>query len=357
MTKKQLRVLYRTAYGAAWFENPEVYACYKRGLPPTKSSAPAPEASRPKPPRQASRPKPPRQARQARQVPMTPAVPLQHSHPRPPHPPLPSKGPPKGVMLAKKWKGSDPTGWWMSEKLDGMRAYWTGSGLFTRNGNPIAAPSWFTDVLPRGVALDGELYMGRGLFQETISVTRKATGRDPRWDQVRYMAFDAPEVPGGCEQRFDVLRGIVKTACRNWTRSGPCPLVFVEQRKCSSKIALTRFHEEIEKLRGEGVMLRAPGSHYRYSRTGDLLKVKNFIDAEARIIGHTAGTGKHQGRLGAYQAELLESKTHFKVGTGISDYERDHPKRAGTIITVRFQEYTKAGVPRFPSLIGARDYE
>ena len=53
-----------------------------------------------------------------------------------------------GVLLAKKWDNEDPTGWWMSEKLDGIRAYWTGSKLVTRNGNEIHAPAWFTDSLP-----------------------------------------------------------------------------------------------------------------------------------------------------------------------------------------------------------------
>jgi DNA ligase-1 len=261
-------------------------------------------------------------------------------------------------MLAKAWSGSDPKGWWMSEKLDGMRAYWTGYELYTRNGNIIVAPDWFLAVLPPGVALDGEIYMGRGRFQEVMSVARKATARDPRWDQVLYMAFDAPEVVGGCEARFDALRGFVADACRRWRRGGSCPLVFVDQQRCTSKSELTRFHQEISKLRGEGVMLRAPGSAYSRTRTSDLLKVKNFLDTEARITGYTEGTGKHAGRLGAYEAKLIAgSKAAFKIGTGISDAERDRPLPIGTIVTVQFQEYTQDGVPRFPSLVGARDYE
>lgn len=268
-----------------------------------------------------------------------------------------SSGPPAGVMLAKPWDGTDPTGWWMSEKLDGMRAYWTGSDLFTRNGNPIAAPTWFTDLLPAGVALDGEVYMGRGLFQETMSVARKLTASDPRWSELKYMAFDAPDVAGGCEKRFAALQAYVDAACARWSRKGPCPIVYVDQIRCTSPAHLKKVHAEIERLRGEGVMLRKSGSAYSRTRTSDLLKVKNFHDEEARITGYTKGTGKHAGKLGAYEAKLVSSGVAFKIGTGISDAERARPLKIGTIVTVSYQELTRDGVPRFPSLVGARDYE
>lgn len=348
MTKKEANAKMRAKYrGRDWWDVPGAMAerdALMRGAAPSKPKPAARPKPRSKPAAAAPKPKPtPRPRREA------PATPARRSSRDP--------GPPSGVMLAKKWKGSDPTGWWMSEKLDGMRAYWTGHEFYTRNGNLIAAPDWFKAVMPQGVALDGEIYMGRGRFQEVMSVARKATPRDPRWNKVCFMAFDAPEVPGGCEARFRALEGFVDDACRRWRGKGRCPLVFVEQRRCASRGELDRFHREVEKLRGEGVMLRAPGSRYARSRTSDLLKVKSFIDTEARITGYTAGTGKHKGRLGAYKAKLLSSGVEFKIGTGISDRERDRPLPRGTVVTVRFQEYTNAGVPRFPSLVGARDYE
>jgi DNA ligase 1 len=351
--KHELKMLYRKTYGGSWFTDPAVFARYKKGLPPASAkSAPAPRKAKAKAKTKTKPKARPALRREPRYVSYT-----EEPAPRPKVKRTRSGSPPSGVMLAKPWKGTDPRGWWMSEKLDGMRAYWTGDGLYTRNGNPIVAPDWFVSIFPEGIALDGELYMGRGRFQEAMSVTRKATARDPRWTQICYMAFDAPEVPGGCETRFAKLESIVDAACRNWHRAGRCPLIFVEQKKCSSRQELDRFHQQIEKMRGEGVMLRAPGSSYSRKRTSDLLKVKSFHDAEARITGHTAGTGKHSGRLGAYQAKLLDSGVSFKIGTGISDRERDRPLPRGTVVTVRFQELTKAGVPRFPSLVGARDYE
>ena len=85
--------------------------------------------------------------------------------------------PSTAVMLASKWEGEDPTGWWMSEKLDGMRAWWTGSSFISRAGNAINAPSWFTAALPK-VPLDGELWCGRGQFTQAVSIVKNAARQD-----------------------------------------------------------------------------------------------------------------------------------------------------------------------------------
>jgi ATP-dependent DNA ligase len=51
-------------------------------------------------------------------------------------------------LLPEAQESRDPTGWWMSEKLDGVRAYWDGKQLLSRLGNPLAAPDWFTQRFP-----------------------------------------------------------------------------------------------------------------------------------------------------------------------------------------------------------------
>ena len=252
-----------------------------------------------------------------------------------------------GVLLAKKWDNEDPTGWWMSEKLDGIRAYWTGSKLMTRNGNKIHAPAWFTDSLP-SIALDGELIVGRGKFNKTVSAVKKKTPNEAEWKTVLYRVFDAPSVPGPCEKRWTAMKAAVR---------GLKHVKAVEQIKCKGTADLKKYHAKITKLGGEGVMLREAGSAYEKKRSSTLFKVKSFDDAEAKIVGYTEGTGRHKGRLGAYEAVLVGSRKKFKIGTGISDSERDDPLPIGTIVTVKFQELTPDGVPRFPSLVGARDYE
>ena len=109
----------------------------------------------------------------------------------------------------------------------------------------------------------------------------------------------------------------------------------------------------MEALGGEGLMLRQPGSRYEAGRSTTLYKVKSFRDDEARVVGHLAGAGRHKGRLGALEVEL-RSGVRFSVGTGLSDAERENPPPLGAIITFRYQELSRDGVPRFPSYVGVR---
>jgi DNA ligase-1 len=80
------------------------------------------------------------------------------------------------VMLAQTYSPDlcpDPTGWLMSEKLDGVRCYWNGSAMYTRNGNAFYPPDWFKKALPADMALDGELWSKREDFQKIVSVVRR----------------------------------------------------------------------------------------------------------------------------------------------------------------------------------------
>ncbi len=100
-------------------------------------------------------------------------------------------------------------------------------------------------------------------------------------------------------------------------------------------------------------MLREPGSQYEAGRSTTLLKVKTFHDAEGRVVEHLPGKGRHAGRLGAVVVELRTGLT-FSVGTGFTDAQRQDPPPVGSIITIRYQELTDRGVPRFPSFVRVR---
>ena len=140
------------------------------------------------------------------------------------------------LLLANVWNQStDPTGWWMSEKYDGLRGYWDGRKLWTRQGNLIHAPDYFLSELPRDVALDGELWIGHGKFEETVSTVRSDTP-DDRWKNVHFMVFDAPQAKGGFEQRMQFLHATLprktasseswnKSAAREWHNSWPSAIV------------------------------------------------------------------------------------------------------------------------------------
>lgn len=254
-----------------------------------------------------------------------------------------SAGPP--LLLAESWdSATDLAGWWMSEKLDGVRAYWDGKQFLSRQGNLYHAPDWFIEGLP-DTPLDGELWIGRKAFQRTVSIVRRQDKND-LWKEVRYLVFDAPAAPGGFEDRMGHLR---ETLCRK-----PTPYTQLHaQQRCQSIECLKEELARVEALGGEGLMLRQPASKYVAGRSATLLKIKSFRDAEAIVIGHQAGEGKHKGRLGALLVRLPNG-IEFSIGTGFSDRERSSPPAVGATVTFRYQELSDRGVPRFPSYVGVR---
>jgi DNA ligase-1 len=239
----------------------------------------------------------------------------------------------------------DIRGWWMSEKLDGIRGYWTGRELVSRSGHVFAAPPGFTANFP-AVPLDGELWIGRQKFAEISSIVRHRQP-GPGWERVRYLIFDAPQADGGFEQRLDFAR--------QWFRQHPNPYVaIVPHEICRDVSHLQRKLDEIEALGGEGLMLRRPQSPYTAGRSYDLLKVKRFQDAEAVVIRHLPGAGRHAGRMGALLVELPNG-VRFKIGTGFSDTERDKPPPIGSTITFKYQGLTPSGKPRFATFLRVRE--
>jgi DNA ligase len=249
------------------------------------------------------------------------------------------------LLLANVWKPSiDPTGWWISEKYDGLRGYWDGQKLWSRKGNLIHAPDYFLAELPRGIALDGELWIGYGKFEETISIVRSETP-DDRWKLIHYMVFDAPQAPGTFEQRMQFLRATLSQENR-FVR-------VVAQERCRSATQLLAERDRVVRAGGEGLMLRQPESRYEPRRSPTLLKVKPFDDAEATVIAHEPGEGKFAGKLGALRVRTDDGK-EFSIGTGLTDADRESPPAVGTVITYRFRGLTAKGLPRFPSYLRVR---
>ncbi|MCK6487949.1 MAG: DNA ligase [Planctomycetes bacterium] len=239
----------------------------------------------------------------------------------------------------------DPAGWWLSEKLDGVRAWWDGKGFISRLGNPYLAPEWFTAGLP-DFPLDGELWLGRKQFQRCVSIVRRQD-RSELWREIRYLVFDAPAIDAPFEERQE--------RCHAWFATAkPAYAAFHPHTACCDLAHMHAELKRVEALGGEGVMLRQPGSRYVAGRSATLLKVKSFLDDEARVVGHSKGAGRHAGRLGALEVELRNGK-RFSVGTGLSDAERSAPPPIGVIIAFRYQELSNDGVPRFPSYLGVRD--
>jgi DNA ligase 1 len=263
--------------------------------------------------------------------------------PAPPKTMKASAAPP--LLLAETWDGAmDLTGWWLSEKLDGVRAYWDGERFVSRQGNTFHAPDWFVSGLPK-FALDGELWIARKSFQRTVSIARRQD-RSDHWKEMTYVVFDAP----GLDKPFEDRLAMVKECFQGGAHRHATAHV---HERCRGADHLSAELARITAADGEGLMLRRPGSRYEAGRSTTLLKVKKFLDGEARVLKHLEGAGRHKGRLGALMVEL-EDGTTFQVGTGFSDAERDQPPPLGCTIAFRYQELSDRGVPRFPSYVGLR---
>ena len=249
------------------------------------------------------------------------------------------------LLLANVWNPSiDPTGWWMSEKYDGLRGYWDGRQLWSRKGKVIHAPDYFLAELPRDIALDGELWIGRGQFEETTSTVLAETP-DDRWKSVHLMVFDAPQAKGTFEQRMQFLRATLPEGNRF--------AKLVVEGRCQGTAQLLAERDRIVGLGGEGLMLRQPESAYEPGRSPTLLKVKPYDDAEATVIAYQTGEGKFAGKLGSLRVRTDDGK-EFSIGSGFTDAQRESPPPVGTTITYRFRGLTAEGLPRFPSYLRVR---
>jgi len=263
-------------------------------------------------------------------------------------PALPPKKIP-ALLLAMKWTNQNPTRWWMSEKMDGVRALWDGSKFVSKEGNEFVAPPEFRKGLPPNVNLDGELWFARGGFQTALSYVRKSEPDSTEWDRLTFVVFDAPNAFGTFEIRQEYLQKLHKgRPSTRWK--------VLEQERCHSPQHLTWFHEGVVALKGEGVMLREFGSSYVVGESGTLLKVKNFFDEEATVIDYVGGRGKNKGRLGALVCRMANG-TEFNVGTGFSDRDRENPPPKGSRITYKYVGLTDGGKPRHASFVAVRDYE
>ena len=254
---------------------------------------------------------------------------------------------PPAVSLAQTYQeGIDVAAYWVSEKLDGVRALWNGHALHSRRGNRFHAPPWFVAGFP-SEHLDGELWMGRGTFEKVSGVVRRHTPVDEDWRQVRFMVFDLPTHPADFNGRLERMKEVFASLDSPY-------IGLVQQRRLASHDALTSLLDEVLELGGEGLMLRKAGSFHRAGRSADLLKLKRYEDAEAKVVAHLPGKGKFAGMLGALLVETPDGR-RFRLGTGFSDEERRHPPPLGSTVTYKHYGKTNTGLPRFASFLRVRD--
>ena len=257
---------------------------------------------------------------------------------------------PPPLWLAQLYRPGLPLAdYWVSEKYDGVRGYWDGTALISRGGERIPAPAWFTQGWP-STPMDGELWAGRGRFshaQSTTAPNRQQPADDTAWRAMRYMVFDLPAHPGPFDERLPALQAAVARIGQPWVQAVP-------QQRVATDAQLQAWMQRVVRGGGEGLMLHKGSAPYRSGRNDDLLKLKPFEDAEARVLAHVPGKGRHAGQMGALWVQTPEG-LRFRLGSGFSDADRSAPPAIGSWVTYRFRGRHDSGLPRFASFVRVRE--
>ncbi len=253
---------------------------------------------------------------------------------------------PPALWLASPYQGDEILNdYWVSEKYDGIRGYWDGRQLLSRSGKTLNPPTWFVQAWP-SQPFEGELWAGLGQFEQAASVIQQKQAPDSAWRTMRFMVFDANTSTQTFTDRIVRYQSIVRQIGKPWVQAVP-------QSQAPSHAALRALLNKTDQAGGEGLVLHRGSSLYQSGRNSDVLKVKLHEDAEARVIGHELGQGKHAQRLGALMVETPQG-LRFRLGTGFTDTQRENPPAVGQWVTYRYRGLTDQGVPRFASFVRIR---
>jgi DNA ligase-1 len=249
-------------------------------------------------------------------------------------------------------------------KLDGIRCIAILKDgkctLWTRTRKPITGVPHIARAIENAfqvdVTLDGELYNHdfKANFEKIVSFVRQETPAEGH-EVVQYHVYDLPEeVP--FSKRAEKLRYLKSS----WFPNGE--IVKVETVQVEDEAQAMSFFEEWRKQGYEGAMIRNADGKYVNKRSYDLLKMKEFDDAEFDIIGVEEGRGKLQGHAGAFVCRTQDGKEFLAKMAGdtgmLKTYFENHSTWQGKKLTVKYQGLTgAAGVPRFPVGVAIRDYE
>ena len=173
------------------------------------------------------------------------------------------------LQKAKNYDNSkhNITNWYMSEKLDGIRAYWNGKELLSKNGNKIYAPNWFTKDFPP-FELDGELWTKRDDFESIQNIVLD-TNPSIKWEEITYNIFEVPNEKGNFDKRLEKIKF--------WLDKNPNKIIkIIPQLICKNETDLNIYLKELVNKKAEGIILKNPNLEYFIGRSENILKVKKL---------------------------------------------------------------------------------
>lgn len=232
----------------------------------------------------------------------------------------------------------------MSEKLDGIRAYWNGKDLLSKNGNRIYIPKEIIKNYPT-FHLDGELWTKRDDFENIQSIVLDKTPTI-KWKEITYNIFEVPNQKGNFYKRISVLENWLKT--NNNTN-----IKIIKQIKCQNKKHLNLYLEILINKKAEGIIIKNPNISYFTGRNKNILKVKKFKDMEGKVISININTDNKFKSLKI----LLNNGITFNLGGGFSNKEKSNHPKISDIVTFKYYGFTKYGKPKFASFLRIRKKE
>jgi len=252
-------------------------------------------------------------------------------------------------------------------KLDGVRclAYWDGDSvkLMSRGGKQWECCQHIIDeleeVLPKGMVLDGELYIHGKTFQEITKLVKKLR---PESVEIDYYIYDIPKVNNEDAGEWKDRRLLLEDIHLHISKH----LVITDTETVDNEQEVYKLQSEYLEEGYEGAIVREKDGEYKFGyRSNKLLKVKNFMDEEYEIVNYTTGVGRFDGCIiwiCQTNKGILGDETYFKVVPQGTMEERQEAyqnadEHIGDYLKVKFFELTDDNIPRFPVGLGIRPLE
>lgn len=258
-------------------------------------------------------------------------------------------------MLAHKFtdhKGKVEFPVYVQPKLNGMRMLFDGKEGWSR-GNKEVIPEVIQHLKfdTGGYILDGELMLPNNvLLQESMKAIKKH--RPELSPKLLYHVYDIVDSSLTFEERHTLIEKLSKKFPKN--------VVVVPTYECLSEQDVYLNHKSFTKAGYEGTMIRNPVMKYEIGkRSYSLLKLKDFVDAEYKIVDVVDGDGSDKG-LAIFILDAGNGQTFNCRPEGTqenrADLYKNRKKLIGKYLTVRYQELSKDGIPIFPVGVAIREW-